>query len=212
MFSAVDPILYFVTPEIGDDVHQWESTIIEAVKGGVNIIQVRDKRNSSKRVISAIKRIRPLLCQAKVPLLINDRVDIAVVVQADGVHLGQSDLTVSEARSILGHEAIIGLSVETIEQAREAEQENVHYLAASPVFASKTKLDCHFHWGIDGLKQLCAISSHPIIAIGGIHKANMEQVLAHKVAGIAVVSAISSAPCPQTATKELLNKIREYQR
>lgn len=210
MFSIFNPLLYFVTPEIGDDIEKWVNLIRQVVEGGVQMVQVRDKKSSAKKIITAINRINPLLKQTNVSLLINDYVDIAFAVQADGVHLGQSDSKVSEARSILGDGAIIGLSVETLDQAVDAEREKVNYLAASPVFTSRTKLDCTSPWGILGLAQLCKLSSHPIIAIGGIDLTNCANILECKIAGIAVVSAIASAKNPQLATKKILNKMRIY--
>jgi len=210
MFVTFDPLLYFVTPEIGDDIEKWENLIREVVEGGIRVVQVRDKKSSTKEIITAVKKIRSFLKQTNVTLLINDRVDVAFIVQADGVHLGQSDLNVSEARSILGDKAIIGLSVETLDQAMDAQRETVSYLAASPVFLSTTKLDCNAPWGVKGLTRLCTVSSHPIVAIGGIDLTNIEKILECKVAGIAIVSAITRAKCPQTATRKILNKMRAY--
>ncbi len=210
MFSRSDPLLYFVTPAIGDSIETWEYMVREALEGGVRMVQVRDKNNAAHKVIEAVKKIQPALKRTGVPLLINDRIDIACAVQADGIHLGQSDLTVSEARSLLGRDAIIGLSVETIDQAIEAENESVTYLAASPVFVTSTKLDCSTPWGAEGLKQLCSISSHAIVAIGGIGLENVEIVLECGAAGVAIVSAIAKALHPRAAAQEILSKMRRY--
>ena len=207
-FNSKDPILYLVTPEIGNDLESWVKIVTEAVKGGVRMVQVRDKSSSNEKIIAAIQRIQPPLKEAQIPLLINDRVDVALEVQADGVHLGQSDLAVSEARSLLGPAAIIGLSVETMDQALIAEKEAVNYVAASPLFSSFTKLDCNAPWGLEGLKRLCSLSSHPVMVIGGINKNNIASILEYPISGIAVISAIASAPCPQTATKGLIEKIK----
>src|SRR5690606_23416973 len=133
MFNFTEPFLYFVTPEIDDNIEKWESTIKEAVLGGVKMVQIRDKSAAAKEIILAAKRLHPFLKKFNVPLLINDRVDIAHAIACDSVHLGQSDLEVSQARAILGRKAIIGLSVETMEQALKAKTEEVDYLAASPV-------------------------------------------------------------------------------
>ncbi len=121
-----------------------------------------------------------------IPLIINDRVDVAHAINADGVHLGQSDLKVSEARAILGQKVIIGLSVETIEEVMVAADEDVDYLAASPVFLTKTKSDYERPWGLHGLQHLCSISRHPIVAIGGIDETKVEKVLECGVEGVAV--------------------------
>lgn len=203
-----NPTLYFVTPEIGENIEKWENIIYNAVLGGVKILQIRDKICSAQTMIAAARRIHPFLKKRGVPLLINDRVDIAHAIHADGVHLGQSDVKVAEARAILGNHVIVGLSVETIQQAMDAMHENISYLAASPVFATKTKIDCRKPWEIDDLKHLCSISHHPIVAIGGIDATNVEAILECGVLGIAVVSAIFKAPCPKTAAKHILNKMK----
>ena len=205
-----DPMLYFVTPEIGENVEKWLTVIQQAVLGGATIVQIRDKKCSAQKMVETARRIHPFLRNKGVSLLINDRVDIAHAINADGVHLGQSDLKVTEARAILGDKAIIGLSVETIDQAMNALHEDISYLAASPVFQTKTKMDCGEPWGLNGLRHLCAISQHPIVAIGGIDATNVEGVLECGAVGIAVVSAIVKAPCPETAAREIISKMRKY--
>lgn len=207
---VADPILYFVTPEIGENVEKWKAIVLQAAYGGVKIVQIRDKRSSAQKMIHIAREIHPFLRNRGVFLLINDRVDIAHAVEADGVHLGQSDLKVAEARAILGRKAIIGLSVETVDQALEAAHEDINYLAASPVFQTRTKTDCAGPWGLNGLKYLCSLSTHPVVAIGGIDATNIEGILACGAAGVAVVSAIVKVPCPKTATQEIVSKMRRY--
>lgn len=204
------PKLYFVTPEIGEDFEKWKLLIEQVVAGGVEMIQIRDKSSSKQKLLEAAKEIQPLLKKANIPMIINDYVDVALTLGADGVHLGQSDLKVAQAHAILGYEAIIGLSVETRDQAIEARNERVTYLAASPVLTSNTKKDCGKPWGIAGLKDLCLITHHPIFAIGGIDLHNIEQIVSCGVAGVAIVSAIAKANCPKVATEELLISLRKY--
>lgn len=204
MLSKQSPILYYVTPEIGDDILGWGKVIKEAVLGGVRMVQIRDKTVSKERILSAAQLLQAYLKQKNVALIINDHVDIAHAVKADGVHLGQADHDVEEARSLLGPQAIIGLSVETLEQAKAAQKKPINYIAASPVFDTNTKKDCAFPWGIEGLKQLCGITLHPVIAIGGINFGNIQDVKKCGVSGIAVVSSISSAKCPHSAVKEMI--------
>ena len=206
------PLLYFVTPEIGNDIAKWKRLIQKAVEGGIEMIQIRDKTSPKHLIFEAAQEIQPLLKTANIPLIINDDVDLALALKADGIHLGQSDLKVTQARAMLGDKALVGLSVETLEQAANSQCENITYLAASPVFETKTKRDCQEPWGISGLKHLCSVSCHPIYAIGGIHLNNIESVLGCGVAGIAIISAIAQANCPKTATKEFLNSIRQYAR
>jgi thiamine-phosphate pyrophosphorylase len=148
-----------------------------------------------------------LLKPLGIPLIINDRVDIAHAIGADGVHLGQSDLNVVEARAILGKKAIIGISIESLKQAEAAIEEDVNYLAASPIFPTKTKTDCGEPWGLDGLKQLCTISEYPVVAIGGINETNVKQVMDCGAAGVALVSAIFDSSCPQTSSQTMISRM-----
>lgn len=202
--------LCFVTPKIGNDLAGWKMVIEEVVAGGADMIQIRDKKSPKSEILEAAKAIQPLLKKNHIALIINDYIDIALTVQADGVHLGQSDGSVQKARRILGTGAIIGLSVENLEQAFATTHENVTYLAASPVFTSTTKRDCSQPWGLAGLKQLCAAAPHPIFAIGGIDLDNIGEVIKCGVAGIAVVSAIAHADCPKTATERFKWKLHKY--
>lgn len=202
--------LYLVTCRENLELETFFSIVEAAAAAGVGIVQLREKHTDAREVVAIAKRLQSFLKPMKIPLIINDRVDIAYAVKADGVHLGQDDLSVAEARAILGREAIIGLSVSTIAEAMEGQKQQVDYLAASPLFATPTKSDCNAPWGLEKLQNLVAISRHPIVAIGGINEANIQQVMACGVAGVAVVSAIFNAPCPQIATHTLLQKIQAY--
>lgn len=196
----LDLTLYFVTPAIGDDLDRWEQLIKEAVLGGVTVVQIRDKCCTARRMIEAARRIHPFLKERGIPLLVNDRADIACVLGLEGVHLGQSDLSVAEARLLLGQRAIIGVSLENREQMKTAE--GADYIAASPVLPSKTKIT-QSAWGLDGLKSLRKESALPLVAIGGIQESNVRTILELGVDGIAVISAIASAPNPREAAARL---------
>lgn len=190
-----------------NDIESFFRTILAAVEGGVTIVQLREKEISARAYIDIGKKLLCLLKPLGIPLIINDRVDVAHAIKADGVHLGQSDLSVSEARAILGKQALIGLSVENLEQAKIAFREEVDYLAASPLFHTKTKTDCSSPWGLQGLKELCALSKYPVIAIGGINETNAKQIIDCGAKGVAVVSSIFNAPCPQTAARRIKNAL-----
>lgn len=200
--------LYLVTQRNSKSLDETFKIILESIEGGVKVIQLREKEISAREMISIGKKLHSLLKPLKIPLIINDRVDVAYAIGAEGVHLGQSDLNVTDARAILGNHAIIGLSVETVEQAISAQNEEVDYIAASPVFCTQTKTDCNAPWGLNRLKQLCEVSNHPVIAIGGINSANIKDVVNCGVAGVAVVSAIFNSSSPKSAAKELLNLIK----
>ncbi|MFI5344419.1 MAG: thiamine phosphate synthase [Chlamydiales bacterium] len=210
MKNSIDFSLYLVTHRGSLPFDDLLRIILQSIEGGVKIVQLREKEITSDEMIALGKKLLSFLRPRGIPLIINDRIDVAYEINADGVHLGQSDVNVDAARLILGEQAIIGLSVETIDQWIDAEKQDVDYLAASPVFFTKTKQNCSTPWGLDGLKHLCSISHHPIIAIGGIDETNVVQVTECGVAGVAVVSAIFNAPCPKTAAKAISNKLTRY--
>lgn len=208
MRRPIDLSLYLVTHRGVLPLEDFFKIIRASIDGGVKVIQLREKDASAREMIAIGKKLLSFLKPLSIPLIINDRVDVAHAMNADGVHLGQSDLTVAEARAILGEKAIIGLSVESLEHAIAAEEEDVDYLAASPLFPTKTKSDCSAPWGLNGLKQLCSTSRHPIIAIGAIDETNAKQVVECGAVGVAVVSAIFNAPCPKTAAFKILSGMK----
>lgn len=210
MKRSLDLSLYLVTDRGSHDLETFFNIILASIEGGIRVVQLREKDIPASEMIHIGKRLLSLLQPLGVPLIINDRVDVAHAIKADGVHLGQSDLKVAEARAILGEKAIIGLSVESLEQAKAAVDEEVDYLAASPLFYTKTKTDCAHPWGLEGLKRLCAISKCPVIAIGGINETNVRQVIESGAVGVAVVSAIFNSPCPRTAASILRNRMKGY--
>lgn len=208
MKNPLDLSLYLVTHREMHSLENFFSIIHQAINGGVKIVQLREKETPVQEIIALGKSLHAFLKPLGIPLIINDRVDVALAVNAEGVHLGQSDACVAEARRLLGRQAIIGLSVESMEQAIAAEEEDVDYLAASPVFSTQTKSDCEAPWGLDGLKRLCSTSRHPIIAIGGINETNAAEIIECGAAGVAVVSAIFNAPCPKSAALALAKRIK----
>jgi len=184
--------------------------VAEAVRGGVRMVQVREKELSTRAFIDEARRIKEVLAPLRVPLIINDRVDVALAVGADGVHLGQNDMPPKEARKIMGEEAIIGLSVETWEDVLKAEAEEVNYLGVSPIFPTPTKTDTKGVWGIEGLRRIREFSRHPLVAIGGLKVDNMIPVLEAGADAIAVVSAICAAPDPFFAARSLYEIYEKY--
>ena len=203
----LDLSLYLVTDR-GLALARPLQTIVEkAVKGGVTVIQLREKDCSSREFLELAIGLKRLLKPKGIPLIINDRLDIALAADADGLHVGQSDLPWNTARHLLGRNKIIGLSVESLEQAVEANTADVDYIAVSPVFFTPTKTDTKMPFGIEGVHEVAAITRHPLVAIGGINHSNAQQVMAAGADGIAVVSAIVSAPDPEKATRELKNII-----
>ncbi|SEA40421.1 thiamine-phosphate pyrophosphorylase [Desulfuromusa kysingii] len=178
-----------------------------AVAGGTSLVQLREKDCSTREFVELGQAVASLLQGYKIPLIINDRVDVALAIGAQGVHIGQSDMPYPQARAILGSQAIIGLSVETPEQALAANLFDVDYLGLSPVFATTTKMDLPPQLGLQGVQEIRAVSRHQLIAIGGINSDNAENVITAGAHGLAVVSAICAASDPKNAAMELCKKI-----
>ena len=196
--------LHLVTDRALCGARPLEEVVLEAVRGGVAFVQLREKALCTRDFVTEAARLEEALALVRVPLLINDRVDVALAVGAAGVHLGQSDLPCELARELLGPEAIIGLSVECWEDVERAQTQPVDYLGVSPIFATPTKTDTHAPWGLEGLARIRAFSRHPLVAIGGMNASTARDALRAGASGIAVVSAICAAPDPQQATRELI--------
>lgn len=198
-----DLSLYLVTDRglsLGRDL-EW--IVSEAVKGGVTLVQLREKDIDTREFIGLALRLKATLSPLGVPLIINDRVDVALAADADGVHIGQSDMPYAMARRILGADKIIGLSVENMEELGQANGLDVDYVAVSPVYSTATKTDTAPPFGLDGLAEAVRRSVHPTVAIGGMNRQTAAGVMACGADGIAVVSAISSAASPREAAEEL---------
>jgi thiamine-phosphate pyrophosphorylase len=174
-----------------------------AVAGGATCVQLREKACGTREFLAEARAVRDVLAGTGVPLVINDRVDVALAVGADGVHLGQKDMPLAEARRLTGRSMFIGISAECVEDAVRAEREGADYVGVSPVFATPTKTDTARPLGLDGIAAIRATVSLPLVGIGGIGPANAADVLRAGCDGIAVVSAIVSAADPQRAAAEL---------
>lgn len=195
--------LYFVTDRglCGDK--PLTDVVLQAIRGGAACIQLREKDVTTRFFVEEARQIKALMAPFRVPLIINDRLDVALAVEADGVHVGQDDMPYEIARELMGPAAIIGISVETWEDVQRAEGLDVDYLGVSPVFATPTKTDTKELWGLEGLIRIRAFSRHPLVAIGGLNPSNAEAVVMAGADGIAVVSAICASPDPFAASQEL---------
>ena len=207
MRRAVDWSLYLVTDRPLCLGRSLEQIVLEAVAGGVTAVQLREKECSTREFVTLARTLKKLLAPRGVPLLINDRLDVALASEADGVHIGQSDMAYRDARALLGPDALIGLSVETPEQAAEAESSDCDYLGVGPIFPTATKCDAAPAWGLDRLAELRRTSRHRLVAIGGINASNAALVASTGVDGIAVVSALCFAPDVHAAAAHLLGII-----
>jgi thiamine-phosphate pyrophosphorylase len=180
-----------------------EDVAHQALAGGAACIQLREKDVSTRFFMEEAQKIKALTARFRVPLIINDRIDVALASGADGVHIGQDDMPYAEARRLMGTKAIIGLSVETWDDVVEAEALDVNYLGVSPVFETPTKTDTKGNWGLEGLARIKAYSRHPLVAIGGLNASNAEEAVMAGADCIAVVSAICAAPDPLLASQEI---------
>lgn len=176
----------------------------EAIAGGARIIQIRDKFASDRDFYDAALQVRELTEEAGAMLFVNDRIDIAASIGADGVNIGQSDLPVEVVRELLGNNALIGVSASDYDEARQAQEDGADYIGFGPVFTTNTKLDAGPISGLDILRQVCREISLPIVAIGGIVIANIGSVAAQGAACAAVVSAVVCAENMADATSRLI--------
>jgi len=186
-----------------------KEVVEQAAKAGVAYVQLREKNISTRLFVEEALSIKKILEPFRIPLIINDRLDVALACAADGVHIGQNDMPFSLARKLMGNKAIIGLSVETWQDVEESNKVDVDYLGVSPIFSTPTKTDTKEPWGLENLAKIKAISRHPLVAIGGINEHNAANVVAAGADCIAVVSAICSADDPLAATKTLNNIVAE---
>ncbi len=183
------------------------AVVAAAVKGGVTSVQLREKEAAAREFVELGRALKALLQPLGVPLLINDRADVAVAVGADGLHVGQTDLPAEAARALLGPDAVIGLSITAIDQARGADVRYADYLGVGPIFPSGTKPDATPPLSLAGLTAVRAMSRLPIVAIGGVAESNAAAAIAAGADGIAVVSAIMGAADPEKAARALAKRV-----
>jgi len=193
--------LYLVTDRASLLGRTLTDVVLAAVQGGVRCVQLREKALSTREFVALALAVKDLLAPFDVPLIINDRLDVALACGAAGLHLGQSDMPVTLARQLLPPDVFIGLSVENLGDVTRAAGQPVDYLGVSPVFATPTKTDTAVPWGLAGLRQVRALTGLPLVAIGGIHQGNAAEVLQAGADGLAVVSAICSAADPGAAAQ-----------
>ena len=174
-----------------------------AVAGGARLVQLREKNACTREFVELARALVALVRPLGAKLVINDRVDVALACDADGVHVGQDDMRPADVRALIGPKRILGLSVTGEVEARAARGEPVDYLGAGPVFATTTKLDAGAPQGLTGLARMLALAEVPVVAIGAVTAANAASVMATGTAGVAVVSAICSAADPLAAAKAL---------
>jgi thiamine-phosphate pyrophosphorylase len=205
--AMFDYSLYLVTDRTLSLGRTTCAVVRAAIAGGITVVQLREKDCTTREFIAEARLLKKLLLGTGIPLIINDRLDVALAIGADGLHLGQQDMTIADARRIAGPDMVIGISAESLDDALRAEAEGADYIGISPVFATTTKKDAATPLGLEGVRLIRKAVSLPLVGIGGITLDNAAEVIQAGGDGIAVVSAIVSAPCPRTAAAALKQRL-----
>lgn len=203
-----DPTLYFITDRLQFSEEEFLFRMEKALKGGATLIQLREKEVSTADYIDIAEKVHSVSARYGVPLIIDDRVDVASAIDAEGVHLGQSDMPVGTARAILGGEKIIGATAKTVPQALEAYRQGADYLGVGAIYPTTTHVKTVIT-SVETLKDICRSVPIPVNAIGGLNKTNLGVLRGAGIAGICVVSAIMKSPDPEAEAKILLEKAME---
>lgn len=202
-----DLSLYFITDSTGFSEDEFLFRVEEALKGGVTFLQLREKDKSTREYIKIAEKVKKIAKKYNVPLIIDDRIDVAMAVGADGVHLGQSDMPILTAREILGKDFIIGATAKTVEQAVEAFENGADYLGVGAIYPTTTKVKTVLT-PVDTLKEICKAVPIPTNAIGGLNKDNIDILKGTGISGVCVVSAVMKADSPKEKAFELKEKVK----
>ena len=200
--------IYFITDSTPYTEKEFLSRVGSALAGGVDLIQLREKERTTREYIDLAQKVHALAKQFNVPLIIDDRIDVALAAHTEGVHLGQSDMPVKTAREILGDDIIIGATAKTVEQALEAFEQGADYLGVGAIYPTTTKVKTVLT-STQMLDKICKAVPIPVNAIGGLNKDNIDVLKGIKIAGICAVSAIMKAPDPENAVKELSQAVKD---
>ena len=198
----IDLSLYLVTDN-SDDIEKFLKTIEEAIKGGTTVVQIREKTADTLDFYKLALKVKDITTKYNVPLIINDRVDIALAIDADGVHIGQSDMPCDVTRGLIGEDKILGVSAATIEEAKKAQRDGADYIGTGAVFPTQTKDDAPSVTKQE-LKEIVESIDIPVVAIGGINLENARELVDTGISGLSVVSAIMSSDNPKKSSEELL--------
>ena len=198
----IDLSLYLVTDNSNDE-EKFLKTIEDGIKGGVTVVQIREKTADTLDFYNLALKVKAITSKYNVPLIINDRVDVALAIDADGVHVGQSDMPCDVTRRLIGEDKILGISAATIDEAKKAQKDGADYIGTGAVFPTKTKDDASSVTK-EELKEIVESIDIPVVAIGGINLENASQLADTGIAGLSVVSAIMSSENPKESSKELL--------
>ena len=194
--------LYVVTDRSWPDGRSLEDQVEEIAASGATFLQLREKHLSEEAFLKEALKIKEIAARHSIPFVINDNIEVALRADADGVHVGQSDMQAKDVRRLIGEEKILGVSANTVEQAVKAQESGADYLGVGAVFSTSTKLDAN-DVSFETLRRICEAVTIPVVAIGGIGEANVLKLRGSGVHGIAVISAIFASPDVAAATRRL---------
>lgn len=198
----LDTTLYFITDSTSVSAETFLSSVEAACKGGATIVQLREKNKSTREYMELASNVHEITRRYNVPLIIDDRVDVALAVDAEGVHVGQSDMPVSLARKLMGKDKIVGATTKTVPQALEAYKQGADYCGVGAIYPTTTKVVTVLT-SVDTLKEIVKAVPIPVNAIGGLNKDNINVLAGSGIAGICVVSAVQKAADPEMAARDL---------
>ena len=208
--KRIDTTMYFITDSTGFSEEEFLYRVEEACKGGVTLLQLREKDKTTREYIALAEKVHEIALKYDIPLIIDDRVDVALAINAEGVHVGQSDMPVNIARQLMGEDKIIGATAKTVPQALEAYENGADYLGVGAIYPTTTKVKTVLT-SVDTLKGIVKAVPIKVNAIGGLNKDNIYVLKGSGIDGICVVSAIMKAAAPCKAAKELKGAFNELQ-
>lgn len=203
-----DPSLYFITDSSGYEEEEFLWRVEQGLLGGATLLQLREKKRTTREYIALAEKVHAIARKHRVPLIIDDRVDVALAVDAEGVHVGASDMPVAMARKLMGPGKIVGATAKTVPQARDAYEQGADYLGVGAIYPTTTKVKTVLT-STDTLRKICDAVPIPVSAIGGLNRDNIGVLTGIPIAGICVVSAIMKADDPRQAAGSLMEKARE---
>ncbi|MBQ2922137.1 MAG: thiamine phosphate synthase [Tyzzerella sp.] len=203
-----DSSMYFITDSTNYSEEEFLYRVVQALMGGITLLQLREKDKSTREYMDLAEKVHTLTKKYNVPLIIDDRVDVALAIDAEGVHVGQSDMPVSTARKLMGDDKIVGATTKTVPQALEAYEQGADYLGVGAIYPTTTKVKTVLT-STETLGNICSAVPIPVNAIGGLNKDNIDVLKGIPIAGICVVSAIMKADDPKQAAVELQARAKE---
>ena len=203
-----DPSFFFITDSSGYEEEEFLWRVEQGLLGGATLLQLREKERTTREYIALAEKVHAIARKHRVPLIIDDRVDVALAVDAEGVHVGASDMPVAMARKLMGPGKIVGATAKTVPQARDAYEQGADYLGVGAIYPTTTKVKTVLT-STDTLRKICDAVPIPVSAIGGLNRDNIGVLTGIPIAGICVVSAIMKAADPRQAAGSLMEKARE---